>query len=112
MAKIINLKMLSSEFHKFMQCTIPHKCSKEKNSPENCTHCEIGYFFIVCEPIMLKCGHQICKECIEKAENEDLLCTICGAQIEIGNIMGQTVTEPLIKMFLNDLSKELAEKYL
>jgi hypothetical protein len=74
--------MLNQELRELIECAVPHKCPKEKDASNKCIQCEIGYSFIACEPILLQCGHHVCKECTEKLKKEALKCKICSAELK------------------------------
>lgn len=107
-----NEKMLSVEILKCVECAIPHDCIKEIDPSKRCIQCEINYSFIALEPITLKCGHHICKECRAKLDrNSSFKCKICSSQISINDGVG-TASEVLIQTFMKDLTRELKEKYV
>lgn len=95
---------------KCIECAMPHKCAKTVNGSASCTKCDSEYRFIVFEPITLKCGHHICKECKKKAENENANCKICNENIKITDGIG-AASDLFIKMYLKDLTSELNNKY-
>lgn len=104
--------MLSSELLDNIKCAMSHACVKEDNgTSKSCAHCEIGYTFITREPIVLECGHHICKDCKEKSEKDAVKCNICGEQIKCTKTNGKA-SESLIKMLFKDLSSDLKEKFL
>ena len=103
--------MMPSDVLKSIECAIPHECTKLIDESLKCGYCEIGYSFIVHEPIVLQCGHHICKECIEKTQTGGLICTICSNEIKCSDGAG-TAAETLILLFSKDLAKELKEKFL
>ena len=82
-----------------VECAVPHKCEKEKSSSKKCAQCEIDYNFIACEPISLKCGHYICKECTEKVESRSYKCKICSSEMVNTNASG-TASEFLVNSSL------------
>jgi hypothetical protein len=103
--------MFSADILKSMECVIPHKCNKLIDKTLKCVYCEVGYSFIVHEPIVLQCGHHICKECIAKTVKGSLNCKICSQEIKCTGTTG-TAAETLVQLFSKDLAKELKEKLL
>ena len=76
--------MLNQRILNNIECAIPHKCAKDNNESKRCAQCDIGYLFIACEPILLQCGHHICKSCEHEAKNGSLKCKICELEIKNG----------------------------
>ena len=103
--------MISADILKSIECAIPHECSKLNEESLKCVYCEFGYAFIVHEPIVLQCGHHICKECVVKTEKASLNCKICSQEIKCTTSAG-TAAETLVQLFSKYLAKELKEKLL
>lgn len=53
--------MLNEELIEMVQCAIDHDCAK--NQSKRCAICEIGFKAFAEEPLLLTCGHIICKKC-------------------------------------------------
>ena len=103
--------MLTADILKTIECAIPHECSKLIDESYKCCYCEVGYAFIVHDPVVLQCGHHICQECVVETQKGCLNCKICSQEMKCTNTKG-TAAEMLVKLFLNDYSKELKEKFL
>lgn len=103
--------MLNQQFFNNVECAVPHKCSKKEDSSKKCAQCEIGYKFIACEPMILKCGHSICKECIEKVQKGSLKCNICSADMINSDAIG-SAADFLVQSFLSNLTQELSDKFM
>jgi hypothetical protein len=95
---------------KSVECAVAHKCAKNGDKTKRCAQCEIGYAFVVCDPRTLECGHLICFECKSKVEEGNLNCKICATNTKYTEAKG-AAAETLIDLFLNDLTKELYDKY-
>lgn len=67
--------MLKNELLEYMECSVPHKCATKDSK---CAHCVINYSFIVHNPVMLQCEHQICQECEKKTKERNIKCKICA----------------------------------
>jgi hypothetical protein len=65
--------MLNQTVYSSIECAIAHQCAKDEDNSNKCAQCEIGYSFIACEPILLQCGHHVCKECTEKVKKRKFL---------------------------------------
>ena len=103
--------MVDSDALKCIECAILHTCAKKVNGSERCLQCEIGYRFIVCEPITLKCNHFICKECKNKLDKtSEINCKICNAKIESTGLKG-AASEAIVKLYLKELTSQLNDKY-
>ena len=103
--------MIDSDALKCIECAVPHTCAKQVNGSQRCAQCEVGYCFIVCEPITLKCGHFVCKECKTKAERpSEMKCKICNEKLESTGANG-TASDVFVKMYLKDLTSQLRDKH-
>ena len=103
--------MLNEQFFHNVECAVPHKCAKELDASSKCAQCEIGYKFVACEPMTLKCGHYICKVCTENVEKGSLKCNFCSAKMTSTDAIG-SASDFLIQSFLSSLTQELKDKYL
>ena len=95
---------------KSIECAIAHTCPKDADGTKRCAQCEINYSFIACEPIVLDCGHHVCKECDQSNENGILKCKICAKSVKIFGGPG-VAADTLFQVFANSLAKELRDKY-
>ena len=102
--------MLSNQIVKNIECAIGHKCAREANESAKCAQCALGYLFIACEPTTLKCGHHVCKECEPKVSTRSLNCKLCGDEMKSLERVNSS-SEALVSLFINDLAKELKNKY-
>ena len=102
--------MISEEILNSIECSIPHYCAKENNESKKCARCLIGYEFIVMEPESLKCGHNICKECVTKSPKGSIKCKFCKEERDPTGVKG-TAAEVLINIHLDPLVIELKDKY-
>ena len=93
-----------------IEFAIAHKCPKNADETKRCAQCEIGYSFVACEPITLECGHHICKQCDEEAQNGSLKCKFCQKSVRLIGGSG-VAADSVFKLLANDLAKELKEKY-
>jgi len=104
--------MLNKELYSHFECAVPHKCPRETDASKKCIQCEIGYSFVACEPILLQCGHHVCKECTEKVKKGSLKCKICSAElIRLGNDVQNSSSAFIIQMNLPLLAQQLREKF-
>ena len=104
--------MVNKQILQSIEGAIAHKCPKDEHQAIKCAHCEIGYSFIACKPVVLDCGHQVCKECDKSIENgcNFLTCKFCAKKIKTTG--GQCIAaDSLFQAFSNHLAKELKEKY-
>ena len=93
-----------------IQCAIAHKCPNDEYQAIECAYCEIGYSFIACKPVVLDCGHHVCKECDKIVENGCFTCKFCDKKVKITG--GQSLAaDSLFQVFATNLAKELEEKY-
>lgn len=103
--------MQNREILKSVECALPHKCAKKEDETKRCAYCEIGYPFVACDARILDpCGHLICFKCKEQIEGERFNCNICGCEANCTNTKAAAF-ETLFHLFLNDLYKELKDKY-
>ena len=58
--------MLNPQILQSIECAIAHKCLTDEDQAIKCAHCEIGYSFIACKPIVLECGHHVCENVTKK----------------------------------------------
>jgi hypothetical protein len=93
--------MLNRKIIKNVECAVPHKCAKSKDSSKRCAQCEIGYSFFACEPITLECGHLICFDCKPKVDDECFKCNNCGANAKCSQVKG-IFAETLFHHFNNE----------
>lgn len=100
--------MLSKKLIESIECAMPHECPKKMNSSNSCIYCEVGYSFIVKEPLLLECEHNICKECKDHVENKN--CKICSKKIEVLNMKNRS-TQLLIESNLTKLFENLKDKF-
>lgn len=109
--KIIFLavKMFDRELLEYIECAIAHDCCKSNKAACKCAKCEIGYSPIVQQPIMLKCGHQICQSCVSRSTEKDLNCKFCGAKIQSTGVPVKTV-EWIIKSNIKELYDHVDQK--
>lgn len=64
---------------------------------------------IVQKPIVLRCGHYICKSCIPT--NSTILCTKCGETLFVNNDKESFIVKELIKRKIQDLFLFLRDKF-
>jgi hypothetical protein len=100
--------MLNQEVRELIECAVPHSCPREKEDSNKCVQCETGYSFIACDPILLECGHHVCKECIEKVKKGSYKCKMCSAQLK-SNYQPNAACNFIIKSHLQQLSQELKD---
>jgi hypothetical protein len=102
--------MLNQKLYSHIECAVPHKCSKDAH--KKCIQCEIGYSFIACDPILLQCGHHVCKECTDKVNEASLTCRICSAELKrLGNDVQNSSSGFIIQMNLPLLGQQLRDKF-
>ena len=104
--------MLNQEILSHIECAVPHKCPKEKDASKKCAQCEIGYSFIACDPILLQCGHHVCKECTNKVNEMSSKCKICSAELKmLANNVHNSSSAFIIQMNLPLLGQQLRDKF-
>jgi hypothetical protein len=70
---------------------------------------------IINDPLVLSCGHNICKECLEKIGLESILCKICCEQTKrnlISDEKTKFIKESIqlnIESFLKIINKKMIE---
>jgi hypothetical protein len=102
--------MLNQEIMQSIECAFAHKCPKDADETKRCAECEIGYSFVACEPIILDCGHHICKLCDKEAQNGSLKCKFCAKSVKVIGVSG-IAADSFFQVFANNLAKELRDKY-
>ena len=103
--------MLNESFYKTFECAVPHKCTAETDSSKKCAHCDIGYCYIACEPIILECKHHVCKECTEKIKTGSYTCKFCNGLLKSTGVPNPS-SDFIIENSMGIISKELKEKYV
>ena len=94
--------MIESGLLEYIECAIPHNCTRKSNSSQKCTHCAINYAFIVKQPVILTCEHQICFDCEDKSKNSRLNCKICESMNKNSRIQSTGAKNKLIDKIVND----------
>ena len=72
-------------------------------------------YHVAIEPILLKCGANACKDCINSSTDEALICFSCHEKHEKKCFQDAPVNkmaESVVQFFLKDLFKDLDEKIL
>lgn len=101
--------MICQEILACLECAIPHECFKESSQSSRCAQCDIGYSFIANEPILLECGHHVCKACKPKIENGSLNCRFCTKRAKTTNV--KEAASDLFEALEGELVKELSNKF-
>ena len=102
--------MINQQILQSIECAIQHRCPKDTDRSKRCVECEIGYTFVACEPIVIECGHHVCKECDKNMENRSLRCKFCAKDAKATGAVG-VAANTFFQVFANDLAQELKEKY-
>jgi hypothetical protein len=95
---------------KSIECAIAHKCPKDADRAKRCAQCEINYSFIACEPMVLDCGHHVCKECDEIIEKGNLKCKYCEKNVKLTGSTG-VAADSMFQFVSIDVAKHLKEKF-
>ena len=90
---------MQNQVLKSIQCATSHNYAKEKDASKTCAQCDIGYTFIAREPMTIKCGHHVCKECEKRTSNWSN-CKICGAKVELTGASG-IAADALAQVFIH-----------
>ena len=101
---------MNTQILQSIECAIAHKCPKDADETKRCAHCEIGYSFVACKPIILECAHHICTVCDKEAQNWSLKCNFCAKSVKLIGGAG-IAADSLFQVFAIDLAKVLKEKY-
>ena len=102
--------MIIQQVLKSIECAIAHRCPNDDVKGKRCAQCEIGYSFIACEPIVLDCGHHICRECDQSTENETIVCQFCEKNVKLTGSTG-VAAETVFQFVSLELAKQLKDKF-
>jgi hypothetical protein len=72
-------------------------------------------YHVTIEPILLKCGANACKDCINSSNNDDMICFSCNDKHEkksLKNAPINKMAESVVRFFLKDLFEDLDSKIL
>jgi len=100
--------MLPIELLEYIECGIPHRCAHKEDATKKCSQCDLKYSFIVKDPVILQCEHQICQECEPKASQQVLKCKICAAQSSNAQVVSSGLKNKLVDKTIKD---HLGEMY-
>jgi len=98
--------MISNDMIELLECAIKHDCASKKSN--RCAVCELGFKYIVIDPIQLTCGHTICSECKNEQKVEKVNCQKHG-ESSIG--LESEATKHLLKINIKELFESLKTKY-
>lgn len=69
---------------------------------------------IVIEPVLLKCGANVCQQCVEKSNKTTFKCYSCNSMHRMKDLLGSpknTIVETMVQTFLNDLFQHIEAIY-
>lgn len=98
--------MSSTGVKDIVECAVSHYCAKEKKL--RCATCEVGFKFVVEDPIQLICGHCICAKCKLIDSNNNFECQNHKDPVQspygLESIIGkELITTKLKELFNNTL---------
>jgi hypothetical protein len=98
--------MISDDMIELLECATQHDCALKRSS--RCAVCELGFKYIVVDPIQLTCGHTICSECKNEQKMEKVNCLKHG-EASIG--LKSETTRLLIKLNIESLIEKLKNSF-